>query len=81
MLLSPFVGQALRPMLTRPRSTDLQLLGELTEAGAVTPVIDRVYPLREAPEAIRYLETGRARGKVVISVCEDRARRTSGDGG
>jgi NADPH:quinone reductase-like Zn-dependent oxidoreductase len=73
LLLSPFVGQALRPMLTKPRSVDLQLLAELIEAGAVTPVIDRVYPLREVPDAIRYLETGRARGKVVISVCEQPA--------
>jgi NADPH:quinone reductase-like Zn-dependent oxidoreductase len=40
----------------------------LLEAGKVVPVIDRCYPLSETPEAIRYLETGRARGKVVITV-------------
>jgi NADPH:quinone reductase-like Zn-dependent oxidoreductase len=42
-------------------------LGELIEAGKVTPVIDRTYPLRDAPEAIRYLHEGRARGKVVVT--------------
>jgi NADPH:quinone reductase-like Zn-dependent oxidoreductase len=44
------------------------VLTELIEAGNLTPVIDRTYPLREAPEAIRYLEEGHARGKVVIRV-------------
>jgi NADPH:quinone reductase-like Zn-dependent oxidoreductase len=43
-------------------------LAALLESGKVTPVIDRRYPLAEVPEAIRYLETGRARGKVVITV-------------
>lgn len=38
------------------------------EAGEITPVIDRVCPLSDAPEAIRYLETGHARGKIVITV-------------
>jgi NADPH:quinone reductase-like Zn-dependent oxidoreductase len=47
---------------------DLSFLTELIEAGTLTPVIDRTYPLRETAEAIRYLETGRARGKVVIAV-------------
>jgi AcrR family transcriptional regulator len=46
----------------------LQFLTELIEAGTVTPVIDRTYPLTEVPEAVGYLETGRARGKVVITV-------------
>ena len=47
---------------------DLLILKELLEAGKVVPVIDRTYPLSETAEAIRYLETGRARGKVVITV-------------
>jgi NADPH:quinone reductase-like Zn-dependent oxidoreductase len=41
---------------------------ELIEAGKITPVVDRTYPLSEVPEAIRYLEEGHARGKLVISV-------------
>jgi NADPH:quinone reductase-like Zn-dependent oxidoreductase len=68
VLLSPFVGQTLRPLVAKPSSDDLQFLRELIEAGRVTPVIDRTYPLSESADAIRYLETGRARGKVVISV-------------
>jgi NADPH:quinone reductase-like Zn-dependent oxidoreductase len=43
-------------------------LKELIEAGRVTPVVDRTYPLSEAPEAIRYLETKHARGKVIITM-------------
>jgi NADPH:quinone reductase-like Zn-dependent oxidoreductase len=46
----------------------LAVLKELTEAGKITPVIDRTYPLSEVPETIRYLEEGRAQGKVVITV-------------
>ena len=44
------------------------VLKDLIEAGKVTPVIDRTYPLSEVPEAICYLEEGHARGKVVITV-------------
>jgi NADPH:quinone reductase-like Zn-dependent oxidoreductase len=47
---------------------DLVIIKELLESGKVVPVIDRTYPLSETPEAIRYLETGRAKGKVVITV-------------
>jgi NADPH:quinone reductase-like Zn-dependent oxidoreductase len=68
VLLSLFIGQTLRPLDTKPNSRDLQFLSELIEAGSVTPVIDRTYRLSEAADAIRYLETGRVRGKVVISV-------------
>jgi len=49
---------------------DLLFIKELLEAGKVIPVIDRYYPLRETAEAIRYLETGRARGKVIITVAD-----------
>jgi NADPH:quinone reductase-like Zn-dependent oxidoreductase len=52
----------------QPNKKDLAFLKELLEAGKVTPVIDRSYPLSETAEAIRYLETGHARGKVVITV-------------
>jgi NADPH:quinone reductase-like Zn-dependent oxidoreductase len=46
----------------------MAVLKEFLEAGKLTPVIDRTYPLSEVPEAIRYLEEGQARGKVVITV-------------
>ncbi len=68
VLLSPFVGQTLRPLFTKIRRDDLALVTDLIEAGTIRPVIDRTYPLQESAEAIRYLETGRARGKVAIVV-------------
>ena len=49
---------------------DLLTVRELLEAGRVKPVIDKRFPLSEVPEAMRYLGTGHARGKVVISVAE-----------
>ncbi len=67
-LLSRSGGQKLVGMLTDMKREDLVLLKELIEAGKVSPVIDRTYPLREVPDVIRYLETMRARGKVVITV-------------
>ena len=68
-LLSPFInGQRMVPLVAKSSTADLQFLRELIEAGRITPIIDRTYPLSEAPDAIRYLETGHARGKVVISV-------------
>jgi NADPH:quinone reductase-like Zn-dependent oxidoreductase len=68
MLLSPFVGQKLGTWISKEREEDLETLRELLEAGKLTPVVDRTFPLREVPEAIRYLREGRARGKVVITV-------------
>ncbi|HWM50439.1 MAG TPA: NAD(P)-dependent alcohol dehydrogenase, partial [Thermoplasmata archaeon] len=54
--------------LAKPNQKDLIVMKRLLEAGKVVPVIDRRYPLSETAEAIRYLEQGHARGKVVISV-------------
>ena len=68
LVMSPFVSQRLRPFVLMEKKEDLVVLKELIEAGEVTPVIDRTYPLREASDAIRYLEEGHARGKVVITV-------------
>lgn len=65
--LSPFVGQRLRTFVCSENAGDLVALAELIEAGKVTPVVDRAYPLAETPKAIRYLEEGHARGKVVIT--------------
>jgi len=68
MMLSPFVSQKLGTFVNKENHEDLLVLKELIESGKITPVIDRTYSLSEAPEAIRYLEGGHARGKVVISV-------------
>jgi NADPH:quinone reductase-like Zn-dependent oxidoreductase len=68
IVMSPFIGQTLRPFVAKPSSHDLEFLRQLIEAGTVAPVIDRTYPLTEVADAIRYIETGHARGKVVISV-------------
>ena len=65
--MSLFVGQRLRGLATKVRRNDLIALTELIEAGTVTPVIDRTYPLFEAPAAIRRLEEGHSRGKIVIT--------------
>ena len=70
-LLSPFVSQKLATIMANLRQADLASMRQLIEAGKVTPVIDRRYGLTEVPEAIRYLEEGHARGKVVITVGRD----------
>jgi NADPH:quinone reductase-like Zn-dependent oxidoreductase len=68
MVISPFVSH-LHPFRGAKDPGDrLVVLKELIEAGKITPVIDRAFPLSEVPEAIRYLESGRAQGKVVITV-------------
>ena len=68
VVMSWFVSQKLRPFLAHLNKDDLMVMRELLEAGKVTPVIDRTYPLSEVPDAIRYLEEGHARGKVVITI-------------
>jgi NADPH:quinone reductase-like Zn-dependent oxidoreductase len=67
-MLSPFVGQKLGTFVSTPNREDLLVLKELIESGKVTPVLDRTYPLAEVPEAMRYLEGGHAKGKVLITV-------------
>jgi NADPH:quinone reductase-like Zn-dependent oxidoreductase len=67
-MLSPFVSQRLTMLISTEGQADLLTLKELVEAGRVTPVIDRTYPLSEAPEAIRYLVEEHPRGKVVVTV-------------
>jgi NADPH:quinone reductase-like Zn-dependent oxidoreductase len=68
LMLSPFVSQRLGTFIAKQNGEDLLVLKELIEAGKVTPVIGKTYPLSEVPDAIRYLEQGHARGKVVITV-------------
>ncbi|HVU67419.1 MAG TPA: zinc-binding dehydrogenase, partial [Ktedonobacteraceae bacterium] len=72
ILLGPWISmvgkQKMGNVLAGPDQQDLAFLGELLERGKVVPVIDRRYPLSEVAQAIRYLEEGHARGKVVITV-------------
>ncbi|HEY0347556.1 MAG TPA: NAD(P)-dependent alcohol dehydrogenase [Pyrinomonadaceae bacterium] len=68
LVLSWFVSQNFVMLIARLRKDDLTILGDLIQTGKVTPVIDKFYTLREVPEAIRHLEQGHARGKIVITV-------------
>ena len=68
LLYSPFVDQEFVTLLAEIRRDDLLFLRSLMESNRLRPVIDRTYTLPEVPDAIRYLETGRARGKVIIRV-------------
>jgi NADPH:quinone reductase-like Zn-dependent oxidoreductase len=68
LMLSRFVGQKLGTFVSSENHEDMIVLKDLIESGKLTPVIDRTYPLSETPEAIRYLEQGHARGKVLITV-------------
>ena len=68
LAMSAFGSQRLGGVLAKANKEDLTILREFIQAGKVTPVIDRRYPLSEVPEAIRYLEEGHARGKVVITL-------------
>jgi NADPH:quinone reductase-like Zn-dependent oxidoreductase len=68
MVLSPFMSQKMEMMMADPTQKDMIQLADLMQAGKVTPVIDRRYKLSQVSEAIRYLEEGHARGKVVIDV-------------
>jgi len=68
MVYSKFVHQEMGMMMARASKDDLALLSELMQQGKVTPVIDKTYKLSEAAEAMRHLETGRARGKIVIQL-------------
>ena len=67
-VVSRFGKQKMPFFLAKNSKEDLMVLTELIETGKIRPVIDRTYPLRETAEAIRYLETGHARAKVVITV-------------
>jgi NADPH:quinone reductase-like Zn-dependent oxidoreductase len=66
--LAPFVSQKLIFMLAQANKDDLNVLSDLMQAGKLTPVIDRRYPLAETAQAIGYLEQGHAKGKVIIAV-------------
>ncbi len=66
--LSPFVRQRLKMLASKERAVDVERVSELLEGGAVNPAIDRIYPLDQVPDAMRHLESGKARGKVAIAI-------------
>jgi NADPH:quinone reductase-like Zn-dependent oxidoreductase len=68
LLLSRFVAQQMVAFVAKINPADLLTLKELVEAGNLTPVIDRTYPLSAVPEAMRYLGAGHVPGKVVVTV-------------
>lgn len=75
MALGPLISRngdvRLGTLETKPGRDDLEIVKDLIEAGQVTPVVDRCYSLSEVPDAIRYLEEGHARGKVVVVVGDE----------
>jgi len=64
----PFIKQKIKLFVTKPNRADLQVLADMIQAGTVTPVIDTVYPLTAAAEALRHLESGHAHGKIVVTI-------------
>jgi NADPH:quinone reductase-like Zn-dependent oxidoreductase len=68
ILMSRFVRQRLTTFIAKPNRPDLIALTELIGEGKIAPVVDRVYPLSETADAMRYLQTGHARGKIIIAV-------------
>ena len=68
LLLSPFMSQKMGMFMADVTKGELTTLSDLIEAGKLTPVIDRTYALSQTADAIRYLEEGHARGKVIITV-------------
>lgn len=68
VFVSPFISQKFKAFIAQTKSEDLDTLRDLIQTGKVTPVIDRTYPLSEAQAAMRYLEEGHARGKVVVTI-------------
>jgi NADPH:quinone reductase-like Zn-dependent oxidoreductase len=68
MVLSRFTSQELTAFVSRENYEDMAVLKGMIEAGEIAPVVDRTFPLSEAPKAIRYFEEGHARGKVAIVV-------------
>ena len=68
--LAPFIDQQLEMLMARFNLEDLQFLADMMATGELNPVIDRQFPLAGLPEAIRYSETGRARGKIIVTIPE-----------
>jgi NADPH:quinone reductase-like Zn-dependent oxidoreductase len=67
VVMSPFVTHSLRRPLSTPNREDLEALAAMVEEGTLRPVIEATYPMPETAAAIRHIETGHARGKVVVA--------------
>jgi NADPH:quinone reductase-like Zn-dependent oxidoreductase len=70
LALSPFLRQRLTIRIPKETHADIQRLAELSEAGQLTPVLDKTYPLADAADAMRYLQAGQARGKIAIAAVD-----------
>jgi NADPH:quinone reductase-like Zn-dependent oxidoreductase len=68
LALSPFVRQRLTMFIAKEHHAYLETISQFIEAGQVTPIVDKAYPLAEVPDAMRHLESGRARGKIAITI-------------
>ena len=68
ILLSAFVTQKAAMFIAKASQADLTLIGDLIATGKLKPVIDKIYPLSEAADAVRHVEEGHARGKVIIGL-------------
>ncbi|SES47859.1 NAD(P)-dependent alcohol dehydrogenase [Actinokineospora terrae] len=67
-LMSPFVSQRLTSLVSSERQADLRELADLAASGAITAAIDRTFPLEQTADAIQYMQDGRVRGKVVVTI-------------
>jgi NADPH:quinone reductase-like Zn-dependent oxidoreductase len=68
MLLNPFVGKSLRTFIASENAADLAVLADLMASGSITSAVDRTFPLADGPAAVAYMQDGKARGKVVVTV-------------
>jgi NADPH:quinone reductase-like Zn-dependent oxidoreductase len=68
VVMSPFVRHSLRRPLSNPKHEDLEVLRSMFEEGKLRPIVDAMYPLPETAAALRYIEAGHARGKVVVAI-------------
>lgn len=68
LAMRPFISQKIVFGVTKPTRADLQVLADMMQSGAVTPVIDTVYPLAATADAFRHLEAGHAHGKIIVTI-------------
>jgi NADPH:quinone reductase-like Zn-dependent oxidoreductase len=77
-LISMTSGKKFGTFIAKPNNKDLGFVKQLLEDGKVVPAIDRCYPLSETADALRYLEAGHAKGKVVIAVAQNSSAAKEG---